>query len=166
MRLDEIPSGTRVFVDSTIFIYHFTGASEACRDFLARCEASELDALTSSLVVAEVAHRLMAIEAVAEGMVTPGNVAAKLRDRPEVVRRLRKYQEEVEKIPLMSVDVVAVESGTLLRSADVRSRHGLLVNDSLVVTSALDHGAVALASSDRDFATLEELQWFSPRDLG
>jgi predicted nucleic acid-binding protein len=45
-------------------------------------------------------------------------------------------------------------------------RHGLLVNDSLVVTSALDHGAVALASSDRDFATLEELQWFSPSDLG
>ena len=52
-----------------------------------------------------------------------------------------------------------------MRSAAVRSRYGLLVNDSLVVTSALDHGAAALASSDRDFARIEELRWYSPNDL-
>jgi predicted nucleic acid-binding protein len=165
LTLEEIAPGARVFVDAPIFVYHFTGVSAECRDFLARCENAELDALTSSLVVAEVAHRLMTIEAVATGLVAPGNVVRKLRENPDLVRRLGRYQEQVERIPLMSVDVVAVEAGTLLRSGDVRSRYGLLVNDSLVVTSALDHGAQAIATSDRDFAAVEELRWHSPSDL-
>jgi hypothetical protein len=45
--LDLVPAGHRVFVDSTIFIYHFTGASLACRVFLERCEREEVNAFTS-----------------------------------------------------------------------------------------------------------------------
>lgn len=165
MSLEEIAPGSRVFVDAPIFIYHFTGASEECKRFLARCETSDLDAFTSSVVVAEVVHRLMAIEAVLEGLVSEGNVVKKLRERPELVRRLHRYQDQVERIPLMSVDIVPVDAGTLLRSADVRTRYGLLVNDSLVVTSALDHGAGALASNDRDFAAVEGLALCAPGDL-
>jgi predicted nucleic acid-binding protein len=165
MTLDALPSGTRVFVDAPILIYHFTGVSEECRRFLERCEAADLDALTSSVVVAEVAHRLMMIEAVAEGLVTPGNVVKKLRGKPEIVRRLQKYQTQVERIPLMSVEVVPVDAGTVLRSEAVRSEHGLLVNDSLVLTSALDNGATVLASADRDFERVEELSLYRPADL-
>ena len=65
----------------------------------------------------------------------------------------------------MSVEIVPVDSGTILRSARVRSEHGLLVNDSLVVTSALDHEATALASSDRDFETVSPLALYRPADL-
>jgi predicted nucleic acid-binding protein len=165
LRLDEAESGSRVFVDAAIFIYHFTAASQECKAFLERCETNDLDAVTSSVVVAEVAHRLMTIEAVAERLVSEGNVVRKLRKRPDLVRHLHKYQEQVERIPLMSVKVLPVEAGTLLRSAAVRSRYGLLVNDSLVVTSALDHGASVLASSDRDFDRVEHLQLISPTDL-
>jgi predicted nucleic acid-binding protein len=165
LTLDQISSGTRVFVDAPIFIYHFTGVSEECRRFLERCEAADLDALTSSVVVAEVAHRLMMMEAIAEGRVTPGNVAKKLRERPDVVRQLRKYQAQVERIPLMSVEVVPVDSGTVLRSEGVRTDYGLLVNDSLVVTSARDHEAAALASADRDFERVQGLSLYRPADL-
>ena len=99
MRIDQIASGARVFVDAPVFIYHFTGISRECKQFLHRCETADLDALTSSVVVAEVAHRLMMIEAVSEGLVTAGNVVRKLRDRPAAVRRLQKYQEQVRAIP-------------------------------------------------------------------
>jgi predicted nucleic acid-binding protein len=162
---DQIASGARVFVDAPVFVYHFTGVSRECKTFLERCEAADVDALTSSVVVAEVAHRLMTLEAVAEGLVTPGNVVTKLRRRPDVVRKLRRYQDQVEKIPLMSVKVVAVDSRTLLRSASVRSRYGLLVNDSLVVTSAIEHDADALISSDRDFERVDGLALYCPGDL-
>lgn len=165
MTLDQIPADTRVFVDAPIFIYHFAGVSEECKRFLGRCEARELDALTSSVVVAEVAHRLMMIEAVSQGRVTPGNVAKKLRGRPDIVKGLQRYQVQVGRIPLMAVEVVAVDSGAILRSESVRSEHGLLVNDSLVVTSALDHGAKALASSDRDFEAVGGLSLCRPADL-
>jgi hypothetical protein len=49
MPLSEIPAGTSVFLDATLFVYHFTGASQSCRSLLARCEAGELHALTSTL---------------------------------------------------------------------------------------------------------------------
>lgn len=166
MTPDQIASGTRVFVDASVFVYHFTGVSRECKTFLERCETADLDALTSSVVVAEVAHRLMTIEAVAGRLVTPGNVVKKLRKRPDVVRKLQKYQEQVEKIPLMSVKVVAVDSGTLLRSASIRSRYGLLVNDSLVITSAVDHDATALVSTDRDFERVDGVTLYCPGDLG
>ena len=45
------------------------------------------------------------------------------------------------------------------------SEHGLLANDSLVVTSALDHEATALASSDRDFEPASELLPYGPADI-
>ncbi|HEY8022381.1 MAG TPA: hypothetical protein VIH93_14850, partial [Thermoanaerobaculia bacterium] len=44
----------QVFLDSTIFLYHFTGASPECRGLLERCAAREVSALTSTLVLAEV----------------------------------------------------------------------------------------------------------------
>jgi predicted nucleic acid-binding protein len=91
--IDQLPTGHRVFVDSTIFVYHFTGASPACRAFLERCERLELDAFTLVIVLAEVTHRLMMIEAVASGMITPGNVAKKLREKPEAVKKLRLHAE-------------------------------------------------------------------------
>lgn len=56
MRLDSIPSGTRVFIDANIFIYHFTGVSTQCSDFLNRCERSDLEGNTSANVLLEVLH--------------------------------------------------------------------------------------------------------------
>ena len=47
-----------------------------------RCERSEVRGATSALVVAEVAHRLMCLEAVAQGLVSPGEVARKPRGAP------------------------------------------------------------------------------------
>lgn len=57
MKLAEIKAGSEVFVDSNIFIYHFTGVSDECTDFLSRCEQGELIAMTSVNVILEVLHR-------------------------------------------------------------------------------------------------------------
>jgi predicted nucleic acid-binding protein len=43
--LPEIPAGAKVFLDSTIFIYHFTAASLSCRGLLERCASRELRAV-------------------------------------------------------------------------------------------------------------------------
>lgn len=166
MKLDAVPSGTRLFIDSSIFIYHFTGASRDCRVLLERCEGGDVKGLTSVIVVAEVAHRLMMMEALARGLVRGTNLARKLRERPEVVRKLRVYQEQVERIPLMGIDVVPVDLKTLVRSAQLRNRYGLLMNDSLVATAAREEQVAALASADQDFGRIENLQLFQPADLG
>jgi len=59
MKLDEIKTGSEVFVDSNIFIYHFTGVSDECGNFLNRCEQGDLTAITSVNVILEVLHRLI-----------------------------------------------------------------------------------------------------------
>jgi predicted nucleic acid-binding protein len=165
LTLDDVSAGSRVFVDSTIFIYHFTRASHDCRRFLERCEKGEVKASTSVVVVAEVAHRLMMIEAVAKGLLPRGNLARRLRTRPDVVKGLELYQQQVEQIPLMGVTVLPLDLKALLHSKDIRSQYGLLVNDSLVVATATLAGVRALATADSDFARVSELETFEPTDL-
>ena len=165
MRLDRVLPGSQVFVDSTIFIYHFTAASEDCRRFLERCESGEVKGTASAVVLAEVGHRLMMIEAVARGFVRPGNVAQKLRARPDIVKNLEAYRELVERIPLMGIRVLPLEMKSLLRSHEVRKKYGLLVNDSLVAAAAMSTGLDALATADSDFRRVTELQTFEPADL-
>ncbi len=166
MTLDRVPASSRIFLDSTIFIYHATGTSPQCRDLLGRCEAGDLRGVTSVVVLAEVAHRLMIIEAVTSGAVSGKDVVKKLRARPDLARRLHVYQEQIERIPLMGVDIVPLGLRVLIRSADVRRQYGLLVNDSLVVAAARELGIESLASADADFRRVEEMTLYRPGDLG
>ncbi|OFW29999.1 MAG: hypothetical protein A3H97_22145 [Acidobacteria bacterium RIFCSPLOWO2_02_FULL_65_29] len=116
MTLDRIPSGARVFLDSTIFIYHATGASPQCRALLERSEAGDVAGITSAVVLAEVAHRLMIIEAVSAGLLSGKDIVKKLRAKPEIVRTLHVYQEQVARIPLMGVDVISIDRNSISNS--------------------------------------------------
>jgi predicted nucleic acid-binding protein len=165
LTLDRIPSLSRVFLDSTIFIYHATGTSPQCRVLLERCENGDIAGVTSVVVVAEVTHRLMLIEAVGSGRVRGKNVVKKLRANRDLVRGLHVYQEHVERIPLMGIDIMPLEVRTLLRSAEIRRQYGLLVNDSLVVAAARDAGTDLLASADADLGRVDDLRLFRPGDL-
>jgi len=163
--LDAVVSGTKIFVDAPIFIYHFSGSSPQCRAFLERCELGEINASTSAVTLAEVAHRLMTIEAVATGKVSPGNVVKKLRSRPEVVRELHVYQEQIEKIPLMGIEVEPLDLATLLASAELRNRHGFLTNDSLAAATIEAKSIGAIATADRNFERLGGVDVFRPTDI-
>jgi predicted nucleic acid-binding protein len=165
MRLDRVPAGTIVFIDANIFIYHFTGASPQCSTFLSRCEARQLEGVTGVHVLAEVAHCLMMIEAVRKGLVTPGGVAAKLREHPEVVRSLTDYQISVDTILSAGIRIVALTPEDLSLSAVVRSNSGLLVNDSLTAAMIQRERIPALATSDSDFERMQRLRLYSPTDL-
>ena len=165
MRLDRVRATKAVFVDATIFIYHFTGASQECHEFLRRCEVSDLHAVTSVTVLAEVTHRLMMIEAVTKGFVTPGNIAQKLRKSPKTVKSLHIYQEQVETIPLMGIEVLPLDLKTILSAAAVRRNYGLMTNDSLIVGTVQEKGIEQLASADADFAEIEGVTLFGPTDI-
>ena len=164
--LDQIESGSRVLVDAAIFIYHFTGTSPECRRLLERCEQGDLEGVASVLTLAEVAHRLMTIEAVADGHVSAGNVVKKLRSKPDIVRRLHRFREQVAKIPLMGISVLPLELTTFLRADRIYGQAGLLTNDALIAATAAKHRIEILASGDRDFERLEGLRLYRPSDIG
>lgn len=165
LKISEISRGSTIFVDATIFVYHFTGLSHQCRGFLERCERGEIAGVTSTSVLAETAHRLMMIEAVARGLVEPGNVASKLRSKRAIVRKLNVYQEQLDRIPLMGIAVKGVDVPAFDRSRYGRATYGLLTNDSLVLASAENAEVEGIATADRDFTRVRELEVFTPTDL-
>ena len=165
LRISEVVAGSKIFVDATIFIYHFTGLSHQCRGFLERCERGEIAGVTSTTVLAETSHRLMMIEAVARGLVEPGNVASKLRSKRAIVRKLNVYQEQLDRIPLMGIAVHSVDVPAFDRSRHGRAKYGLLTNDSLVLASAENAAVDGIATADRDFNRIREVEVFTPSDL-
>src|SRR5690625_2691942 len=84
MTLSELPSGAKVYIDANIFIYHFTGHSDAATGFPQRCEESDLHGVTGTVVLLEVSHRLMALEALQSGLVTGKNMARRISAGPRV----------------------------------------------------------------------------------
>ncbi len=165
LTLDKIKPKSRIFIDSTIFLYHFTGTSPECRNFLERCEKGEIKGISSVVVLAEVAHRLMMIEAVSQRFISGKNLVAKLRSSPETVKKLHLYQEQVDRIPLMGIEIASLELGTMLRSSILRTQYGLLLNDSLIAATALEQDTEGIASADSDFSRIKELPYFRPTDL-
>jgi predicted nucleic acid-binding protein len=163
--IDAVASGSTIFIDSTIFVYHFTASSRSCRRLLERCEANDVTGVTSTAVLAEVTHRFMIFEATRRGLVTSGHVAKKLASRPDIVRDLTRDQRIAEVVPLMGVRVESVDLQTLLQAHALRLRHGLLTTDSLVAAGALEHAAGRLATADAALAAVDELDVHAPSDL-
>jgi predicted nucleic acid-binding protein len=165
LRLERVPPGSRVFLDANVFIYHFTGSSPQCTTLLVRCESGEVRGITGVHVLAEVTHRLMTVEAVRKGLVTPGNVAAKLRSHPEIVRRLTDYQSNLDLLLAMGIEILKLGSDDLSASAAIRRTAGLLTNDSLSAAMMRRERIQALATTDRDFRRVAGLRLYRPTDL-
>lgn len=162
MSLSEIPRGSRVFLDASIFLHHFAGASPECRALLERCERSQVRGVTSALALAEVAHRLMTLEA--EALAPPLDASG--RGRLEGQPTLKLHEEAVARIPLMGVDVLSVDLRAVLAGGSLRRRHALSALASLDVAVAREAGVDILATANPDRAAIEGLRVYCASDLG
>jgi predicted nucleic acid-binding protein len=165
MKLSEIKAGSEVFVDSNIFIYHFTGVSDECSDFLSRCEREELIGITSVNVILEVLHRLMMVEAVSKNIVKPPNIVKKLNKSPQKIKRLNEYFVNTEKIQDMGIEIKPLIFETIIKSHVVRLTSGLMVNDSVIIASMKKEGVKLLATNDKVLKNLDEIDVYSPEDI-
>ncbi len=165
MTFSEVAPRTKLYIDANIFVYASIGASRECRDLLERCDRRELDAYTGTHVLLEVAHRLMMIEAVDKGLVMPGNVPGKLRRRPELVSQLQDYSDAIRHILDMHITILQVDANILEISANLRTQTGFLVNDSISLAMMQRHDIRAIATNDRDFQRIDELEVRIPSDL-
>jgi len=165
MKLDEIKTDSEVFVDSNIFIYHFTGVSDECGNFLNRCEQRDLTAITSVNVILEVLHRLMMVEAVKKNLVKPPNIVRKLNESPKKIKALNEYFLNTQKINEMGVAIRPVTFETVMKSHMVRMTYGLMVNDSIIAASMQEEGLNLLATNDTGFEKVDEILVYSPEDV-
>ena len=164
--LDDVPSGVRIFLDASIFVYHFSERSPQCRRLLKRCEQREVVGVTSVVAFNEASHRLLILEAVQSGVVSSGKVLRKLRRRPDFACQLRLHVAQMQCVPAWGIDVLPLDLGRSLRAAAARGTTGLLTNDSLLLATMTDEAIRAIATADSDFDRFEDLKVFRPTDLG
>jgi predicted nucleic acid-binding protein len=164
--IEEVPTGQRVFLDATVFVYHFAGQSQQCRRLLERCERHEVLGVTSAVAFNEACHRLMIFEALHSGAVTGRDVPRKLREHPDLVKRLRRHGEQLRHIVSWGIEILPVDAARCLRAADLRATTGLLTNDSIILATMRDERIGAIATADSDFGDLEGVTAFRPSDLG
>ena len=165
MILADLQGGDSVYIDANIFIYHFGGKSAECRVFLGRCARREVLGYTSTATLAEVLHRLMMAEAIPRGPVNAKTAVKQLKEKPELVKQLTKYNEDVNQIGQMNLTILSLTPEVLTRSEAVRKREGLLTNDSFVVVFMHEHGLTKLATADADFERVPGLEVYKPNDL-
>ena len=165
MTLDALPDESSVFIDANIFVYYFTAASASCRRLLDRCAAGAVRGITSLPILLEVAHRLMIIEAQQDQRVRGSNPGQKLARSPEIVRKLRRYEEWTLAIPRMGIEVEEVTQHDFIISLAVRRATGLLTLDALVVAVMRRLRLTHLASADHGFRPVGGLSLLEPDDL-
>src|SRR5712692_2112272 len=163
--LAALPSGTRVFIDANIFIYHFTHTplTAACTAFLQRVEAGDLQGITSVVILAEVAHRLMILEAIRTLGFSPRTAVKKLKEQPALVPQLSHYKVATEWIPSFNVDVEPVTFAHLRTAQSLSGLHGLLTNDSLTAAVMQALALTDVASNDPDLAVVSGLTIWQPK---
>ena len=165
MTLADVPRSETVFIDANVLIYHFAGRSDECSAFLTRIESGEVRGFTGQMILLEVAHRLMVIEAAERGFPLGSNPAARLARRPDLVRQLSKYHFSAAKIPRMGIEVLPIPDEVLGRSQEYRQTHGLLVNDSLVPLQMRESRITILASEDAAFDRVPWIKRAAPQDV-
>jgi predicted nucleic acid-binding protein len=165
MTFDQLVAPAHVFVDANTFIYHFTSDptwGAACTRLLERIELQELRGFTSTHVLADVAHRLMTIEAMDQLGWPATRLAARLRKHHAEIPKLAVYARAVVRITQIGVQVLPVLEQHVIQASQLSRAHELLTGDALIVAVMQDHGLIHLASKDADFDRVPGLTRYAP----
>lgn len=165
MDIKLLPPQSRCLVDANILLYHIGGSSLECKDFLQRVANEEIEAHLTTIIVAEVLHRQMLIEAVAKGVVTLGKALSKLKSNPALISSLTDYITEVEKLLQLPFTVIEVTTADITASHTLRRTHGLFVNDSINLACAHRLGLADVVTNDADFNRISGITAWEPTDI-
>ena len=164
MNLNDILGNSRVFVDANIVLYALQHRSRQCRAFLSRCDSGAVEGYISTVVLAEIAHRRMTQEAQQRG-ISGGNPSRQLAERPEMVRQLSVYAEDVRDLIDGGLIIEPVRPEDFLVALEIQEQHGLLTNDSLNLAVAKRLGIREIATADKAFDSVQGAIVYKPEDL-
>lgn len=120
--------------------------------------------ITSFEVVNEVTHRLMVAEALGTGVIKRDRVRD-LRGKRREIAELTEYWAQISAIFGLNILVLPSDEARLYRAQSVRSRYGLLTNDSLILAAMEENGVDSLATRDSDFDHISNLKIYKPTDI-
>lgn len=164
--LTAMVDGTRCYLDATIFYYHLVevpALSEDCSDLLTRIEHGQVQAVTSSVALAEATHKVMLAEVVRRHGVPHQGLIARLKRHPHLLEGLRSHHYVMATVQSLPLHVEPITLPLLTRGALLSTQHQLLTNDALTLAVMEHLGVTTLATNDDDFDTVIGLNIYKPR---
>jgi len=124
-RIENLPAGTRLFLDANIFVYAFLGHSNECQELLGRRATEQVLGITTLDVVNEVTHRMMLAEALGKGVIKRDRVRD-LRGKWREVAKLTEYWTQTSAIFGLNILVLTTDEARLHVAQTIRVRTGYL----------------------------------------
>jgi predicted nucleic acid-binding protein len=165
MTLDDILSGTAIFLDANCLVYAIAADplyGPACKRLLERIDNQDIQGFTSAHVLSEMAHRVMTLEAASRFNRPLTGMANWLRRHPTEVQQLTRHRQAIDDVQAAKVNALPIEGVDVSRAADLSAPFGLLSSDALIVTVMQRNGLFHLASNDADFDRVPGLTRYAP----
>jgi predicted nucleic acid-binding protein len=163
--LSSIRAGAWVAIDTNILVYANQQRSPECVEFLTRCASGELQGVVPVSMVAELVHALMLIEARENNWIERANAARALAERPDLVRRLTRYEIQMREFSGIGLRIEPVGAADILEAMRIQKEAGLLTNDALLLAVARRLNCEAVASADKAIAQAPGFSVFAPGDI-
>lgn len=165
--LSEYSDKAPIFLDSSIFLLHYQGRSEAATKFLEDVEEGKITALTSSVVVSEeVTYICLKLEA-SKLLSTDKHyeILAKLKDKDIFLQAWSKAEEHlnyVKELELKEHLVVIKETPDIEIINSMAKEYILLPRDALHAATCKLFGVNNIASTNPDFERVDFLMQWTP----
>jgi len=164
LNLNQLPSGTRIFIDSNIFLYIFLRHprwGKSCQKFIQRTEEMDIQGIVDEFVYNEVMHKLMVTAIVNKLHCSPANAIAFVKKTPELLKELPALKEAGEMLRTMNVKVI---SGPFFpESLTLMQEHRLLITDAVHIAAMNKEKITHIASNDKDFSRIPGISVWKPR---
>jgi predicted nucleic acid-binding protein len=166
MTFDQIPANAAVMIDANIFIYFFTPHAvfgPPCKLLMDRLtNYQDFFAYTSTHLVSEVSHQLMALEASQLFGWPLRGITRRLGQHPAEIKKLTRFRQAIDEIPRLGIEVLPVERHLLPMAASLSQLHGLLTNDAITLAAMQNETIIHIASNDTDFDRVPGLTRYAP----
>lgn len=163
--LSSVRAGAWVTIDANILVYANQRRSAECLGFLERCASGELQGVVPMPMIAELVHALMLIEARENNWIDRANPARTLAERPDLVRRLMRYEARMREFFAIGLRIEPVGKIDILEAMRIQREAGLLTNDALLLAASRRLNCEAVASADRAIAQAPGFNVFAPADI-
>lgn len=174
MKLSEYNELGPIFIDANIFVYHLTGQQDygtICSDFLKRVELSEINGVTSVLIIDEAIYGILITSAANILKITK---IATIRNHLKNDKRLCKRCYQDVEIFLDYIDALRAGGLELIDSINYRIFQDLfhsiqsgitgLPHDLIHINLCRDLKIDHIATQDGDFDNVPGLTVWKPRD--
>lgn len=153
--LRDIPEQATVMLDANVVIYALFPHGryhQMCKELLQRGARSELHLRLTVSAAADIIHRAMILEFLAQGQVQrSADAVTYLKQHPQAVQQLSRYKSILRDLIQAKVMILPLTYRDLHASRQYREQYGLLTNDSLLLAVMQRERIHYIATNDPDF---------------